>query len=303
MAGKLEEYLTQELGRTGYPLEIEISSMFDESYLVSNNEYFFDWDENEPREIDISAFAFPSIENKHGGAKINPFSLSHRLVIECKKSDTHAWIFLTRPEKKFWAEGQSMDFLRLGTRNAGLSFLDEILETCKSRLHYQHFKRVASTYAEIKYAGRNGKSRGRKSGKSEIFEAKNQLVKYVAYDIAQLLKRLTGIGFNPMKNHLISLYYPTIVFDGKLYEAIVRNGFPKLYKRRHLLLSTKYSPPYIKDFPETESPELEYLIDVVRKDFFPDFLQILQNDYSVLWKSIYDNLEELKKEAKDYLRV
>ena len=292
MVGKLEDYLVRELSRTGYPLEIEISSKLYKTYVVWNNEYFFDWEEDRAREIDIAAFPRT---REYEEAKIEPFAMVHRLAIECKKSDTHAWIFFTRPEKMFFFEGQCLSFLSVATRDATLCFIYSILETCKSHLHYDSHKRVASTYAEIKY-------QGQKSKKSEIFEAKNQLVKFVAYDIAKHLRILENREFDPTSYHLIWLYQPTIVFDGKLYEAIIRNEAIQLFERKHLLLSAQYSPAYIKDFPRTESRELSYLIDVVRKDFFVDFLQILENDYSTLWKCIFNNRKKLRKIAKELLQ-
>jgi len=282
----------QELARTGYPLEIEISSMLDNKYSVTNNEYFFDWEEEKAREIDIAAYP---LKREHQDAKIEPFRVVHRLAIECKKSNTHAWIFLTRPENLFWFQGQRMGFLKIATKDLMLDFVDIILSTSKSQLHYHSFERVASTYAEIKY-------QGSKSKKSEIFEAKNQLVKFVAYDIAQFHKRLERRKFDPTTSHLIWLYHPTIVFDGKLYEAIIKNGSPQLFERKHLLLSTTYSPAYVRDFPGTESPELTYLIDVVRKDFFDNFLQILEKDYITLWKCVSDNLKRLRKIANEFLQ-
>lgn len=290
MTRKLEDYLAEELDRTGYPLEIEISSILDEKYIVSNNAYFFDWKENKAREVDISAF--PKQREYEKETKITPFALVHRLIIECKRSNTHAWIFLTRPRRIFWFEGQCMSFENIVTKDARMCFLHTVLAKCGCSLHYDSFKRVASIYAEIKY-------QGQRSQKSEIFEAKNQIVKYIDYSIVQFLERLKNRGFNPSTNHLIWLYHPVILFDGKMYEAIMKNGSIQLFERKHLLLSARYSPSYVKDFPNTESPGLPYLIDVVRNDYFGDFLSILEEEYSTLWKCIFSNNKELSKEAKE----
>lgn len=289
MPRSLEDYLTEELERTGYPLEIEVASLLDKKYIVDNNAYFLDWEENKAREIDISAF--PKRNYPEEGKKIKPFGLVHRLVIECKRSNTHAWIFLTRPSKTLWFEGQCISFANIATKNAWICFLPTILEECDWKLHYDSFKRLASVYSEIKYQGQG-------SQKSEIFEAKNQIVKFIDYSIVQFLKRLENTGFDPSTNHLIWLYHPVIVFDGKMYEAIIENGSIKLFARKHLLLSTYYSPSYVKDFPDTESPELPYLIDVVRKDYFTSFLNILEEEYSKLWECISKNIKALRKEAK-----
>ena len=295
MKRKLEGYLAEELSRTGYPLEIEISSMFDKTYyLVSNNEYFYDWEEDKAREIDIAAVWSPKKDEKD--EMILPFRIVHRLVIECKRSDIHAWIFLTLPKKSLLTfEGNCICFDSIATKDASYCFMEGLQDTCKRLLHYDSFDRISRTYAEIKYA----KPKGQKSRKSEIFEAKNQLVKFIAYDIFQFLRRWEDRNLDPKTNHLIWMYHPTIVFDGKLYEAIVKDGAIKLFERKHLLLSTKHSPKYIEEFPNTETPDLDYLIDVVRKDYFGDFVKILENEYTTIQKCILDNLEELREQAKE----
>lgn len=286
MVREFEDYLTQELSKTGYPLEIEISSMLDGRHAVWNNEYFFDWEENKAREIDISTIA---LGGGCSGLNIAPFSIVHRAVIECKKSETHAWIFLTRP-KQVHATGQSIDFLSIGTKNLWHNF-GSITTLCK---HWKSFNRAATTYTEIRY-------QGKKSKQSEIFEAKNQLIKFIAYDISKFLKRLRNRNFDFITNHLAWIYHPIIVFEGKLYEAVVTNGLPQLFERKHLLLYSTYSPPYVAEFPNTEDPELRYLIDVVRKDFFAEFIEIMEKDYSALCKSVSENKGQLLEKIKKLL--
>lgn len=287
MEGELEEYLTRELTRTGYPLEIEVSSMLEDMYIVYNNEYFFDSDENKAREIDVSAY--PLEGTLRDREAIAPFEIVHLLALECKRSDTHAWVFLTRPEGAFRFQGQLFDFLSCAAKDALKLFLDDILSKYNAHLHYDSFKRVARSYAEIKYQGKQSK----KNGKNEIFEAKNQLVKFTAFSANHLVNLLKGGEFDPMTYSPVWFCHPTVVFDGKLYEAIIESGSPRLYERKHLLLATSYSPPYISEFPETVMPYLPYLIDVVRKDYFADFLKILKTDYATIRNCISDNIQEL----------
>jgi hypothetical protein len=289
MARNLKDFLTEELKRTGYPLQIEIASALEGTYVVDNNSYYFDPDEPKAREIDINAF---TRKREFEKKRIGPFAVVDALPIECKKSETHAWIFLTQPTAMKWLQGQCIDFMQIMTGDLWFGFVDMIQDVAGLRLHYDQFKRVANTYVEIRY------DKGKESKKTEIFEAKNQLVKFVNYDISQFLERLKNHKFNPMKNHLLWFYHPTIVFDGQLYEAICENQSIRLFERKHILMSTWHSPLYLKDFPRTEKPDLPYLIDVVRKDFFTDFLKILENDYSSLWSCIYDNIEKLKKQVK-----
>ena len=106
----LEDYLVAEIEKSGYPLEIYISSILeDEDWVVMNNQPFRDPDRDELRSVDILAFHHPTASDfkKH-----EPVGFSPRLVIECKKSATHAWVFFTRPEKtKFFPmSGHIYDF-------------------------------------------------------------------------------------------------------------------------------------------------------------------------------------------------
>jgi hypothetical protein len=291
MPRSLEDFLTQELKRTGYPLQIEIASALEKTYLVENNAYYFDSDEHKAREIDIDAM---TLDRDFEKKEIKPFAVVNKLPIECKRSETYAWIFLTQQREKIpWLQGQVMDFMQIASRDLLFSFIDMIKGELGLCLHYDQFRRMANTYAEIKY------EKGSESKKSEIFEAKNQLAKFVSYDISQLLRRIENRGTDPAKNYLTWFYHPTIVFDGKLYEAICENASVRLFERKHILLSATHSPIYLKDFQNTEPSDLQYIIDVVRKDFFTDFIKILENEYSSLWNCVYDNIEELKEKARE----
>jgi len=160
-----------------------------------------------PREIDV--YATPTKEEFSRGS-IGPFSISHRLGVECKRSSTHAWIFITQKVAQLGFQGQCMDFMSFNAESASVCFLDDILSTCKTHLHYSDFQRVSRWHVEIRYEGRGGRD-------NEIFEAKNQLVKNAAYEIDRLLEKLKEDSqFDPFSYHPIWLYHPAIIFDGKL---------------------------------------------------------------------------------------
>lgn len=80
------EYLKKEIKKTGYPLEIEISSILDRGWTVLNTDSYFDRDDGKLRDIDIRA------EKTYDACM--PLFLSTSLVVECKKSEDFAWVFL-----------------------------------------------------------------------------------------------------------------------------------------------------------------------------------------------------------------
>lgn len=91
----LEEHLTEQIKKTGYPLEIETSNLLEnKNFVVFNTQYYFDEEIQQGRDIDI--YALP-LRPDPVDDRLHPFSLSLFSAIECKKSETHAWVFYTRP--------------------------------------------------------------------------------------------------------------------------------------------------------------------------------------------------------------
>jgi hypothetical protein len=292
MAENLENFLIKQIKLTGFPLQVEIASYLEnKKYGVRNNEYYFDPDEKKARDIDIDAYP---TQRDYRKIRIDPFSIVHRLAIECKKSETHAWIFFTQTERLKLFHGQCIDFLQVLSKDLELCFSDLISKTS----HYNEFKKVASSYTEIPYQGHVHN----RSDKSEIFEAKNQLTKFISYDIKDFLKRTeTKLVVPFSSNYLSWIYYPIIVFDGKLFEAICQNNTIQLAESKHVLLLANYSPSYLKLFPETDSHHLPYLIDVVRRDYFPEFIDLLENEFSNRCKYVHENFDRLFSRVQEYL--
>jgi hypothetical protein len=149
---------------------------------------------------------------------------------------------------------------------------------------------------EIVYCGTHKDNQG---GKDEIFEAKSQLVKYVSYDLKNLIHRLKLRGYNPKKNYFIWMYFPVIVFDGKLFESIVKkDGNIELFERKHILFETSYCPKYIHEFNDKEILDLNYIIDVITPDYLPQYLKIIRNDCEKtinLIRTLYDEIKDYEK--------
>jgi hypothetical protein len=122
----LEGHLRKQIERTGFPLEIETYSILaSHGWIPFTNDYYFDSDEQKEREIDLSAVPMPEIDEKYRLRNpVAPFNLDVRLVIECKKSDTHAWIFFTRPANSiFNYSGQTLDYIQIRSNNYERSIL------------------------------------------------------------------------------------------------------------------------------------------------------------------------------------
>lgn len=145
----------------------------------------------------------------------------------------------------------------------------------KSKLHYEEFKRVAVSYdafpLQAKKSGYEGKKRA-------IFEAQNQLKKYICYTNEQTAKeRYEGLS-------RFDFYFPCIVFHGQIYEATFEGRKMEVTPKKHILLTTQYRPSY-------SVWEHGFLMDVVHRTYFRNYLRKVRKDI----KSIQGILSKHKK--------
>lgn len=268
------EYLKKEIKKTGYPLEIEISSILDRGWAVFNTDSYFDRDEGKLRDIDIRA---DKIYNKH-----TPIILSTSLVVECKKSEDFAWVFFTRPlDFDHWdVSEQYLDELQIRCKSSRPIQLRELLlET--SKLHYKEFERVSVSYDAFPFKAKKTEYEGKKR---EIFEAQNQLKKYICYTNEQSVKeRYEGIS-------RFDFHFPCIVFHGQMYEATFEGRKMEVTSRKHILLTTQYRPSY-------SVWEEGFLIDVVHRTYFRNYLRKVRKDI----KSLQDIFAQKKETINERL--
>jgi len=78
--------------------------------------------------------------------------------------------------------------------------------------------------------------------------------------------------------------FPCIVFDGTIYEAIVKNGKMKLQKTNHIILTRSTRASY-------SVYDVNFLIDVVTKNYFNNYLRKINNDV----KSCFDKVTKHKR--------
>jgi hypothetical protein len=276
----LKSYLRKEISATGFPLEIEISSILDNAYwIVSNNDPYVDEDEEKTREIDVYAVHRTSVFTDKI-IRRDIFAVTSNLIIECKKATTHAWVFFTRPRPSDWGtgppDGHTFDFLEAFS-NGKQSFLS-LLRLPKT--HYDRFLHVAYNYVEAKV-----RKDVRGDGGS-IFEAQNQLWKCVTYNC----KTWREMFEKDRSSRHIAIFFPTIVLDGELFEATGPSTSVRLTERQHMLLSFSRSS---KPLGTVKS----FLVDVVKKENFRDYLRTLDSDIRVIRRYFAANRTEFAGNA------
>ena len=279
MPKTLEEKLIEDINKSGYPLEIEISSILDDKWDLFNNAYYLDKNTGKEREIDIVALRTTI---RKGKSRIL-FTTQVVLVIECKKSNTHAWVFFSRPTiYAALLSGQYLDFVQVKTNDKS-SLQNEIMTYIKG-YHYDEFEKVASTYAEYKIENL-GKNKKKRSQKEEIFTAVQKLKNYIIYDKEMTIKEKKDRS-KFINSKIIRFYFPTIVFDGKLYECTIEGLEPQLQETNHVLIHFWH-------------PEGLFYIDVVKREHFNDFIKDINEEKDKIFKKINENYLKIKKSVEN----
>lgn len=272
------DYLKEKICKTGFPLEIEISSLLRDRWDVFHREIYFDRDEKKTRDIDLLAFYPLPL------GKLLPLLPHLGMVIECKKNENFAWVFFTVPMEYAPEEsidGQYLDELQIQMKNTEPTQVRDII-LGETSLHYHKFKRLAVTFDEVYL---KGKKHEYDRGKREIFEAENQLKKFIMHRKEKVIEE------NPPITGRIFIYFPCIVFDGEIFEAIVYKGELELKKRKHLILTSQYRPSY-------SVWEENFIIDIVHKSYFRDYLKKIRRDIESLSETAVKNRDYLVSEIK-----
>jgi hypothetical protein len=276
------QHIINQILKTAYPLEIEVSEAMEHDWSVFNNLPYVDRKEGKTREIDIYAV---HLSEPAQVAERNAFFIATDAVVECKKSDTYAWVFFSRPVRHpltlypHLGDGQTLDFLQVFS-DGKERFIDHL---SLPKLHYADFTRVSRTYSEVKIQGET-------SCKDAIFEASNQLMNYISDELEGVRKSFESTA-GDMSRKSIHLRFPIIVFDGMLYDAIIKAGRLELRERSRIALETLSR--------STTGKITHYLIDVVTKSSLTGLLRDLNADIASIRAYFKANNEQLVKIANN----
>ena len=288
MSNNIKEKVTGAINTTGYPVELSISStLSDHEHIVWNNKYFFDDEIKKARSVDIvsPAFAYAIGEVRYGA----------EIVIECKKSPQTAWVFFETPtiiQSEY--SGQIFDF---GKYCKGNYDSESLLWKFKQdlSLHYGPKKgltQAAQNYQVIRIGEEDLDDSVRQpKAKDTIFEAANQVVKYITYNAKSGERNVLNIFVEKGVYPLFNLYYPIIVYDGPLYNGFLKDEKIELQERDHIVLQHQFMPNY---FPKPKT----FLIDVVKKEKFEELLNTLEKEQDSIAGHIEANVQDFQNLAK-----
>lgn len=134
------------------------------------------------------------------------------------------------------------------------------------------------------------------AGRNDIREAINQLVKFQEFDVNESITSPGRIKGATSPYFPVELSFLAIVFDGKLFEAILDNGKISLEERNHLVLHFIYRP-------KKSYSNLNFFIDIVHKDYFKEYMAKISADVSLISSKVENDknklLTYLKKDSNE----
>jgi hypothetical protein len=146
---------------------------------------------------------------------------------------------------------------------------------------------------KLKISSKNQDEDKKDKIKNNLFEALNQVTKYTVYQMNNTIKNMRQKFSIDSVHPSFFLIYPIIVFDGNMFTEKLDNDKIKLMDCNHVTLEYRYQPTYVNE-PKT------YFIDVVKKEYFPHFLNPIETEISNIHMSLKNHLQKSQKMLKLY---
>lgn len=246
-ARELEEYVKEEIAKSGFPLEIFVATVLEKHGWDVVPHLIYPVKESGFQELDVHA--------KKAHSKVS--DTQDILIIECKKQEKKPWIF-------FEQDKPTEDVLTLN-----LSPYDYTYGWYEENQFKSHFYYNAKPCS---YHFPSFQSKGGHDG-DVILKAINQVLDALIYWWETEMEL-----FEKVAKKRVSLLYPVIVLDGKLFSArISSDGNISLNQSNHLQLRVARAlrEPLTLRFSQSSSIVLSiknFIIDIIEKDFFESYL-------------------------------
>lgn len=275
----LEEKIKKEISNSGFPLEIYSSILLNKhQWNVRPALNYYDKTLGEYRENDILA------HKKVDGATIINF-----LVIECKKSAKNPWVFIKNSKTMLISENLNI------VHSQNCKILYHSLEETMKFHHYSYTPRCYASFVACttdQNAHLNDQSKNSKISQS-IFHAKNQILSA----LMQFEDKWTTMNKPSLCNTLI-FFYPIIVFEGLLYSATITERDIQLSEENHLLLNVEREQSnnfdiYLNATTFRRQNYKSYLIDIVKKEYFDEYLNNFSKYYDEKTDDILKSIQKI----------
>lgn len=261
----LEKQIVTELQKTGYPTEIVSATvMHQRGWGIIHNPSYLDDVEGASREFDIRAY-----RGWHFTVGKSTFTVGAYLISECKKSEK-PWVFFVTPESYRRArygrliKGQMADKQIFADGDHSDSFITD--ESLRTFHHYFQRSTLARTFYEP------FKSQERSHAPQMIYSA-----------IMSCIKATLFHQQDQLSARWLKIYYPLIIFNGKLFEAQVDSDKNiSLAASQHVQLSLSYMLPQRILYGSVWEGQQEFIIDIVQEEYLEQFLQLVEDEHAIL---------------------
>lgn len=236
--------IIKDIRESGYPLEIEISSILrKDGWFVVNQYPCIDQKTKDVRVTDIMA-----MKTWLSGARASGL----RLIIECKKSNK-PWVFYTSSkESDLWTSLISaVDAIKKSLyfpKSLEMLTPEQQAVTLSSHIEKSHLMNLSIKVGTICHVP----FRRKKDDKDDFFKATNQVLSALEYE-REKLKLIT---------------YPVIVFDGEMYEFDIKQQEIEIKPIGYLQFITVERAEY----------PAPCIVDVMRKTHFHEFLRLVNTE-------------------------
>jgi len=280
MDEELVRKITKEIKQSGFPLEIYCLNICSKKRTgrMPNIRYLY---EGNLKEIDLYAF-FEEI-NLDPREGENPQHTLTSIVVECKKSNS-PWVFFSSKlygsEDVFCFSKYCSDFDSYFASNNAPNLQAQIYKKLRKN-HNKYAKGVPYCLSYFEAFRKPGVP-------SDIYKAIESVLSYLHFRSASEKSRAEKRGY------FTEFFYPVVVLEGNLFGAEIVGDEIHVKKMDHIHLRVDYKDNI-------------YMVDVVTKDNFENFLDIIETDHHDFVESINridfsKNYQAgLKKHMNDFL--
>lgn len=252
------EIIKETVLKTGFPAELEVSSIFQKRFWTVNHSlYYIDQETDKTREFDMLCHIYESLECPE---KIVEISLM--TVVEVKKSDKPVVIFANKA-------------------NTTENLLKNSVKYAQSNL--KQINKLIRVYFKSKLDS-IGRSSVHIDGSDILFEALISVTKAMDF----LINR-SYINVNSSEDKLAEIYEPIVVLDAPLYTAELNSiGELELHEKDEVLFKFNYLLP---DSKKNDPTHTSRYIPVVKKDYLDRYLEDREKIFRSMCNELFKKLK------------
>lgn len=256
--------IIKAINKTGFPLELRVSKFLqEERYYVANNLYFIDQDEGKGREVEMRA-----LKNYEFISGEKDYFIRYCLLIECKKSAKKPWVIFTSPKTVY---DEYLFPLHIRGAKKDIKWEDYGVPDKMNEIHpFSLNERSGRSFFEPFSGGNERKT---------IYES---LIKSVKATIAMRDNEFAAAASNS-----VCIYYPMVIFEGKLYEAYLdKKNKINVQEADSIMVSFFYESPKYKDE--------RFIVPIVTEQYLQTFCSSLNSVLKFLGEFFKDNMSLIK---------